>query len=288
MRQAMLIVIAAASSAWILAAQEKTGAREMYFGGLEAAAPTAAVRKAAAAGRPASKTALPSHPPVVAATRRIPPPQQQQGTRGVSTTPTPRVPVMNAARTPLGLRYAILKVNGAESVEVPPSTHFKSGDRIQLKIQTNSDGYLYVVAQGSSGAWQVMFPAKSKNDGSNRVNAGDEHTSNFRFDAKPGVEKLFVVLSRQPERDLDGVIYNLKGGASAPTPAVAAQPEPMMLAGNLTVNDPLVARMRTSYTRDLVLEEVAAPERAERAIYVVNKSTGPDSRVVADIKLVHE
>lgn len=294
MRLAVLIVIAA-WSAWNLAAQEKTGAREMYFGGLEAAAPTVAVKKAAAAARPAVRPVRVSQPPVMAATHRDLPPQQQQSkqqaNRDVATTSAPRVPVINASRSPLGLRISILKVNGADSVEVPPSTHFKSGDRIQLKIQTNSDGFLYVVAQGSSGAWQVMFPAKSKNEGSNRVNAGDEHTSNFRFDAKPGVEKLFVVLSRQPEHDLDGVIYNRKGGeaAAVPTPAVPAQqPEPVMLAGNLTVNDPLVARMRSSYTRDLVLEEVAAPERAERAIYVVNKTTGPDSRVVADIKLTHE
>ena len=278
MRQALLILTVTASSALVLAAQEKTGAREMYFGGLEAAAPPAAVKKATAT-RPASKPA-PAPSAAIAATQRNPPSHRDLSG------PSSRVPAINAARTPLGLRYAVLKVSGAESVEVSPSTRFKSGDRIQLKIQTNSDGYLYVIAQGSSGAWQVMFPAKSKNEGSNRVRAGEEHTSNFRFDAKPGVEKLFVVLSRQPERDLDTVIYNLTGGA-APPPA-AAQPEPIMLAGNLTVNDPLVARMRNSYTRDLVLEEVAAPERAERAIYVVNKTTGPDSRVVADIKLTHE
>ncbi|MFN0317281.1 MAG: DUF4384 domain-containing protein [Burkholderiales bacterium] len=276
MRQVLRILVVTASSVLVLVAQEKTGAREMYFGGLEAAAPPAAVKKAVAT-RPATKPAT-----AAAAASQRNPPSSNRDLSGPST----RVPAINAVRTPLGLRYAVLKVNGAESVEVAPSTRFKSGDRIQLKIQTNSDGYLYVIAQGSSGAWQVMFPAKSKNDGSNRVQAGEEHTSSFRFDAKPGVEKLFVVLSRQPERDLDTVIYNLKGGA-APTPA-AAQPEPVMLAGNLSVNDPLVARMRNSYTRDLVLEEVAAPERAERAIYVVNKTTGPDSRVVADIKLTHE
>ncbi len=227
MRQALLILAVTASSAVLLVAQEKTGAREMYFGGLEAAAPPAAVKKAAAT-KPASKAAT-ATPAAIAAAQRNPPrpAQQQKANRGLNGTSS-RVPVINAVRTPLGLRYAVLKVNGAESVEVSPSTRFKSGDRIQLKIQTNSDGYLYVIAQGSSGAWQVMFPAKSKNDGSNRVLAGEEHTSNFRFDAKPGVEKLFVVLSRQPERDLDTVIYNLKGGGAAPTPA-AAQPEPVML-----------------------------------------------------------
>jgi hypothetical protein len=189
---------------------------------------------------------------------------------------------MNAARAPLGLRYAILKMSGIDAVEVPPSTTFHSGDRIQLRVQANTDGYLYVVTQGSSGAWRVTFP-KSGKQGSNRVKAGEDHTSIFRFDAKPGVEKLFVVLSRVPENDLDSVIYSLQ---SAPTPA--AGKDPLMLAGNLTVGDPLVARLRNSYTRDMVLEEVATPDTVERAVYIVNKATGPDARVVADIKLTHE
>jgi hypothetical protein len=248
-----------------LGAQEKSGARDMYFGGLEGA-PRPAVRARPAPPKPVAKPTQPA---------------------AIKTHPTPdvapAVPVINAARSPLGLRYAILKMTGVDAVEVPPSTTFHSGDRIQLRIQANTDGYLYVVTQGSSGAWQVTFPKKSGNQGSNRVKAGEDHTSIFRFDSKPGVEKLFVVLSRVPERDLDSVIYSLQG---APSPATAK--DPVMLAGNLTVGDPLVSRLRNSYTRDMILEEVAAPDTPERAIYVVNKATGPGARVVADIKLTHE
>ena len=251
-----------------LAAQDKFGARNMYFGGLEAAP------KPPAAVKPPQKTTASANnkPPVHHEVAPLPAPKQPG-------------PFVNAARTTLGLRYAILKMTGVDATEVPPSTTFHSGDRIQLRIQANQDGYLYVVSQGSSGGWQVMFPGKATGQGANRVKAGEDHTSIFRFDAKPGVEKLFVVLSRQPERDLDSVIYTLKGGSGA---GEGAGKEPVMLASNLTVKDPLVARLRDTYTRDLVLEEVAAPETAERAIYVVNKSTGPDARVVADIKLIHE
>ena len=285
MRQSAVLFVAASSAlifTFALPGQERAGARDMFFGGLEAAAPaTARKPPTPAAARPSAAAKAPVQRVVVAkAPPPPPPPPATSGNSGNS-----RVPVINAALSPLGLRYSILKVNGAESTEVPPSTQFKSGDRIQLKIQTNSDGYLYIVSQGSSGAWDVRFPSKSKNAGSNQMKAGEEYTSMFRFDSKPGVEKLFVVLSRRPEQDLDKFIYELKGtDTAAPSP----NKEPMMLASNLSVGNPLVSRLRNSYTRDLVLEEVAAPEREERAIYVVNKSLGPDARVVADIKLIHE
>jgi hypothetical protein len=255
-----------------LGAQEKSSARDMYFGGLEGAPRPAVPAKPAAAKRVANPAQPVAKAPVGPVTPVAP------------TAPdTPKVPVINAVRSPLGLRYAILKMNGLDAVEVPPSTTFHSGERIQLRIQANADGYLYVVTQGSSGAWDVTFPKKPGNQGSNRVKAGEDHTFIFRFDSKPGVEKLFVVLSRVPERGLDSVIYSLQG---APTPT--AGKDPVMLAGNLSVGDPLVSRLRNSYTRDMILEEVAAPDTPERAIFVVNKATGPDARVVADIKLTHE
>lgn len=264
------------------------GARDMFFGGFDAAPTPKAAAGAGTAKRATPATVRKTTTPATSA-RSLP---AHSSSPAATTNNKPAVPVVNAANIPLGLRYSILKLNGAQATEVAPSTRFQSGDRIQLKVQTNSDGYLYIVTQGSSGAWQVIFPSRSSKQGSNKVAAGEEHTRNFRFDAKPGVEKLFVVLSRAPERDLDAVIYNLgKGGSpgdAARPPRESAAPEPMLLAGNLTVQDPLVSRLRTSYSRDLVLEEVAAPEQEEKAVYVVTKTKGLDARVVADIKLAHE
>lgn len=281
LRMRSSVPLLAASTLYLclpVAAQEKSSARDMFFGGLEATAPQVRSPKPTA-----SKPAPPPKPQagrkpdasVSAKQQSLSQPQQP------AQPPRPSVPVVNTVQAPLGLRYALLKMTGMDATEVPVSTRFHSGDRLQLRVQANADGYLYIVSQGSSGAWQVMFPSPSRNSGSNRVKAGEDHTSIFRFDSKPGVEKLFIVLSRAPVKDLDSVIYDLKGN---PEP----QKEPMMLASNLTVNDPLVSRLRNSYTRDMVLEEVAAPETSERAMYVVNKSAGPDARVVADLKLVHE
>ena len=267
------------------------GARAMFFGGFDTPPPAAAAKPGPA---PAPKKAVAKAKAAAPAADQAAPPREQQQQRS-------SVPVINAGHVPLGLRYAILREDGVNGVEVAPTTRFKSGDRIRLKVQTNSDGYLYIVSQGTSGAWQVVFPAKARRNGSNRMKAGAEESWNFRFSGKPGVEKLFAVLSRTPEADLETLLYDLSGvpgndgvkRAAAP-PAAPAAPAPTLMAGNLSVSDPLVNRLRTSYTRDLVLEEVgqapAAEEKAsgERAVYVVNRTNGPDSRVVADIKLIHE
>jgi hypothetical protein len=57
-----------------------------------------------------------------------------------------------ATSVPLGLRYAVLKRDaGGQFQEIDPDTSFRSGDRIRLKVDANTSGYLYVVMQGSSG-----------------------------------------------------------------------------------------------------------------------------------------
>jgi hypothetical protein len=68
-----------------------------------------------------------------------------------------------------------------------------------------------------------------------------------------------------------------------------------MLASNLQIDDSVVGRLRTVYARDLVVEKVddeaeapSAGRRNEKAVYVVNPSGSPDSRVVADLRLMHK
>ena len=90
-----------------------------------------------------------------------------------SSAPTQAV-VDKPASGPLGMRYSVLKRNAAgEYQEVDADTVFHSGDRIRLEAQANSTGYLYVVAQGSSGNWQVLFPSREVSNGSNQVHRGE-------------------------------------------------------------------------------------------------------------------
>ncbi len=53
----------------------------------------------------------------------------------------------------------------------------------------------------------------------------------------------------------------------------------------------MVDRLRNAYSRDLIVEKVDANtpgDRKETAIYVVNPTGSTDSRVVADLHLVHQ
>jgi len=193
------------------------------------------------------------------------------------------------------------------STEVPPSTVFRSGERVRLKVEVNDEGYLYLVAQGTSGKWEVLYPAPNMENGLNHVKPGrpyvvpDEKKSAFTFKGKTGTEKLFLVLSREPEAKLDELIYDL-GDQKAKTPAgqkPATSESKTMLAQNRVVDDPVIAKLRSTGTRDLVLESVeepgssAAPDdrsaagTRDQGFYVVNTSGSVQARVVVDIKLVH-
>ena len=121
--------------------------------------------------------------------------------------------------TPLGLRYTLLKRVGNEMVEVAPDTVFHAGDRIQFSITANDSGYLYIINQGSSGAWRPMFPSPEIENGDNHIDQGRTYLMPPRrliFDEQAGTEKLFIVFSRQPEPDLEKMIYSLRDSGAKP------------------------------------------------------------------------
>ena len=168
-----------------------------------------------------------------------------------------------------------------------------------------------MVAQGSSGNWQVLFPSREVSNGSNQVHRGETrlvpggNQGQFVFDEQAGTEKLFFVLSRQPEPSLDKLIYSMGGQTAPADPAVvkpaAAEPNRVLMA-QATVSDDVISRIRGQVlARDLIFEKVenekvvaenSAPSggqvKIETAAYVVNRSTAPDARLVVDLKLKHQ
>jgi hypothetical protein len=189
------------------------------------------------------------------------------------------------ASVPLGLRYAVLKRDeGGQYNEVDPDTSFRSGDRIRLKVDANTSGYLYVVMRGSSGTWKLMFPSAEVAGGSNLVHKGESRQipsgerGQFVFDEQAGNEKLFIVLTRQPEPDLDKLIYSMGG--------TVTKDGSRSLVSQASLGDDIVSKLRAQVaSRDLVFEKVDA---TENAAYVVNPSTASDARLVVDIALKHK
>ena len=206
--------------------------------------------------------------------------------------------VSNAAVKPeraLGLRYSLLKhVGGTRYEEVDPDTVFRAGDKIRISVQANDTGYLYIVQRGSSGAWGVMFPSPEIADGNNHI-ASDRHYDlppggRFTFDEQAGEEKLFIILSRRQEGDLEKLIYDLSSGPRKPE--TESKPKYTVLATN-RIDDAVVGRIRnTVLSRDLVFEKVdesTAGDRKEKAMYVVNAARRDgDARLVVDLTLKHQ
>jgi hypothetical protein len=216
------------------------------------------------------------------------------------------VSVKSETPKPLGMRYSIhRRGESGDYAEVDQDTKFQTGDRIRVVVESNDTGYLYVVQQGTSGKWETLFPSQDVGNGSNRIERGQTYTlpapgAVFTMRPPSGTERLFLVLSRQPESDMEKLIYSLED-RTRPEPAQARP----MLAQN-SIPDGLVQRFRAQ-ARDLLIEKVddtkpkaaspaadevqrpSIPARpSEKAVYVVNAAGGANARVVADIELHHE
>lgn len=282
-------------------AQQRSGlnARELFY----TPPPEATVQTPKAQDSPKQTPANPpkteakskpkENPPKVATQSKTTPPAK--GTTGS----TPDGTHVLQAAVPLGLRYAVLKRDAAGKFqETDPDTNFRTGDRIRLQVDANTSGYLYLLMQGSSGTWRLLFPSPEVSGGSNLVHKGQSlqippgDRGQFVFDETAGTEKLFLVLTRKPEADLDKLIYSMGGNAS-PTDQSART-----IIAQASVRDSVVDRLRGEVqSRDLVFEKVdtstAAPAttpagtRVENAAYVVNPSTAPDARLVVDLALRH-
>jgi hypothetical protein len=176
---------------------------------------------------------------------------------------------------PLGLRYSLLKqVRNNQVEEVDPDTVFRSGDRIRLSVESNDGGYLYVVQHGSSGRWNLLFPSKETPGGKNTIEKGDRHELPlgdhwFAFDKNPGIEQVYLVLSRKPEPDLEKLIQ--PSGDNR-------EPAPSLEKATVKIRD------QVATARDLVFDKVT---EGEKAVYVVDPTGSTDSKVVVDFKLTH-
>jgi len=286
--------------------QRQLTPRELFYSAVQEPATKTAPAKPQSKSAPApAKKTIPAElaaTPGKAAPAVAPQPEPTGLSDGARIVRAAAKPGSAPAGPALGLKYSILKKAGDTMVEVPASSVFHAGDRIQVTIQTNLPGYLYIVSQGSSGTWKPMFPSPEVEDGNNRVEAFRTYTmppkSRILFDEQTGTEKLFVVLSREPEPSLEQMIYSLQEGSrpvSAPRnqePAKeAAKAGTLLVLANPNIDDATVGFLRTAYARDLVIEKVdetTPGEKKETAVYVVNPTGSSDSRVVADVPLAHQ
>ncbi|WP_239491857.1 serine/threonine-protein kinase [Luteitalea sp. TBR-22] len=202
--------------------------------------------------------------------RAAEPPAAEPGARALFAAPAPASSAANA-----GVRYRVIRrtADGAEA-DVDTATTFHSGDRVRFAFESSIDGYLYVVQQGSSGRWTVLFPSPEINGGRNAVRRQERYVIPgedwFLFDETPGSEQVFVFLSREAIPQLPGFDRPVRQVESLAAPVV----------------DGLRQQVQS---RDLVFEKQRSPAGSAQAVnatYVVNRSQFGKA-VAASFTLTH-
>jgi hypothetical protein len=198
----------------------------------------------------------------------------------------------------LGLRYNLVLVdaNSGRAQPAAPDRMFRAGECFAIDFESNRAGFLYVLAKQSSGSWQMLVPSADPDTAteSNAIAPGKKtrvplrHC--FEIENPPGVETLFVVLSREP-RDSFELYENLKAPAEAPPAAAPAHRAPVAQVADASVTDGAVARMRERFgTRDIAIKRINQPLAAAEpagSVYVVNSSRNPSSNIAAQIEVHH-
>lgn len=131
--------------------------------------------------------------------------------------PTARDHFYEAARNAdepewIGSRTSILLKRGsgpdATIREVAEDAEFRSGDQFRIRLQSNVDGYVYLV-QLNGNDCRVLFP-NAESGRANRVKAFETRwiparagKTWYAFDNRPVVEGLHLLISNRPIADLD-------------------------------------------------------------------------------------
>jgi uncharacterized protein DUF4384 len=295
---AVTVLFSWSASAGVQAGQETLTAREIFYNAKAPASPPAANPQRATTA-PAKSKAL-GTVKSAAKEKESPASGTTVGTAGTAVAnaadqAAPTVRVQTVSYSPLGLRYSLLRrVGPGQYAEINPDTTFRSGEGLRVSVESNDPAYLYIVARGTSGTWTVLFPNAAINKGDNRIEPRNRYEipagGQFTFDQQPGTERVFVILSRTQESDLEGLIYSLDRTQS-PARSAPAPPVKTIVLNIPAIPDALVGRIREQLvSRDLVFEKVddVTSDRKEKAVYVVNATGAADSRVLADLSLRHQ
>jgi hypothetical protein len=146
--------------------------------------------------------------------------------------PAPTMPATAVQRT-VSYWITVQKYRDGKPYQEPfrlrDDINFEKDYRIRLNIASSQSGRLYLLNEGPAGADQtptfnVMFPSKTANDGSARVNENQQiqipEQSWFQFDEQQGTEKIWVVWSEKEVPEMEAI----KGFANSKDRGVIISP----------------------------------------------------------------
>ena len=110
----------------------------------------------------------------------------------------------------IGLGYTLfMRDADGRSVRVEPTHEFRNGDRVRLALEPSVDGYLYIFDSEDGGLPRMIYPDARLDGGDNWIEAhvpmeipsseeSEERLRWFEFYGKPGGDRIFVVVTREP------------------------------------------------------------------------------------------
>ena len=131
-------------------------------------------------------------------------------TRTNSNTSNTGVAVKAVNSAPIGLGYSLyMRDANGDAMRVDPERTFRTGDRVRLFMEANTDAYLYIFNSTDNGDPVMIYPDVRLDDAGNFIEAhvpteipssteADERYRWFTFDANPGTEHIYIVVTREP------------------------------------------------------------------------------------------
>jgi hypothetical protein len=103
------------------------------------------------------------------------------------------------AQAPQRIKVTVERQDQAGWRAVNPATVFAAGDRLRFRVSTSFAGYLFVMDQGTSGSYDLLFP-RAETGTDNRIEASKDYTvpatqGSFRVGGPQGHDVIYWVLS---------------------------------------------------------------------------------------------
>jgi serine/threonine protein kinase len=108
---------------------------------------------------------------------------------------------------------------------ISPQTTFYSGDGVRIRIQSDQNGFLYILTRGSSGKITMLYPDRRFQGGNNQI-VKEQVVSIptergwFTFNSAPGTEMIYLVFT---ENKTERFISELENAASQTKIALPAE-----------------------------------------------------------------
>ncbi|MBL8152377.1 MAG: protein kinase, partial [Blastocatellia bacterium] len=116
-------------------------------------------------------------------------------TANMTIKPSNSEPVM---KTSLSYSFRVKRASDNKIFDISREVIFAENDKIQLNITAKQEGFLYILNQGPTDDWNILFPAPNINNGASWVTAGQklqlpEGDSWFFLDGESGDEKVWLI-----------------------------------------------------------------------------------------------